>query len=308
MAGAKDTLPFEELLEVGGFLPSFLDKGRWQPVTRLQELVLSTLARGRSTYETILELLASGRSLQAAMLSRSLFEDMVVAHWLELNHDDPDWLIDRFDRHRDAMRLHDARIRRAFGFDERPGEELLELQARETELINEFGRHAQRDWWGVTPDGKPMRMPQLVETLAAAPLFHPRLRGEAPILEQYYAMQQKSWTQALHHTAAGMQLGVRVDDSFPAATVQTPPFLILFGNYWVFGQLIFTALELATAPDVIARFEKQFLSGLAVLGSAVDVHAPWMERVEGWAREAESTQPAKVNRRRRGWPIRRSAR
>jgi hypothetical protein len=66
--------------------------------------------------------------------------------------------------------------------------------------------------------------------------------------------------------------------------------LILFGNHWVFGQLIFVALELGTAPEVVDRFEQQFFANLAVFGEAIGTPAPWADDVAGWIDEHRRRQ------------------
>ena len=279
---APDEQSLSELSDVCGFLPNFLDKGTWEPATPLEDLVLRTVARGRGTYETIVDLIQAERTLQAAMLGRSLFEDMVVAHWLVLHREDPDWLIQRFLRHRNAMRLHETatRVRAGHAQDD---DDVSDLLGQEEGLRREFGRYAEHDWWGCDRDGQRITMPELVKRLALAEQFHPRLRGEEPILEQYYAQQHKAWTQALHHTAAGMSVRSRAPGDFPFSVAEPHAFLILFGNYWVFGQLIFVALELATAPEVADYFEKLFFAGLAVFGEWIGQPAPWADDVATWA-------------------------
>jgi hypothetical protein len=280
---SDDDLELDQLIDVCRFLPNFLDKGSWKPATALEDLVLRTLARGRGTYTTIVDLVERDQTLQAAMLGRSLFEDMAVAHWLVLHEGDPDWLIRRFNDHHDAMRLYDATIRREVNFLA-SGDDVSDLAGRERELREEFGKYAERDWWGRDPEGRRVKMPELVARLATARRFHPRLKGEEPILEQYYALQHKAWTQALHHTAAGMHVRSHRDGGFPVATSPNS-FLILFGNYWVFGQLIFAALELGGSQPTFEYFEKLFLAGLAVFGEATGVSVAWADEVAEWADE-----------------------
>jgi hypothetical protein len=245
------------------------------------------MSRSRGTFEVIVDLVAQGRTLQAAMLGRSLFEDMAVGHWLVLHRADPEWLIARFEGHVAAMRLYDADVRRRMGA---PAiDDVSDLAGREGELRAEFGRHAERDWWGRDRDGNRVGMPQLVSALAAAPQFRPRLKGEEAVLEQYYAMQHKAWTQALHHTAAGMQAWTAQDGALPMAVAGPTPFLILFGNYWVFGQLIFAVLDLGAPIAASVHFEKLFLAGLAVFGEMSEMPVPWADQVGVWAAEACST-------------------
>jgi hypothetical protein len=274
------------LASVCRFLPNFIDDGTWDPTTPLESLVMGTLARARGTYETIIELAITERSLQAAMLGRSLFEDMAVAHWLVLHREDPDWLIQRYIDHRDALRLHDATVPIPGNWSRRDMD-ISDLAGREEDLRRQFGRYAERDWWGVDRAGTRVTMPDLISRLAAAEHFHPRLRGDEPILEQYYAFLQKAWTQALHHTAAGIHLRLAVDGGFPTAVAGARPVLVLSGNYWVFGQLIFVALELGAPADAIHHFEKVFLSGLAVFGEGLGVPVPWASQVAEWADEAK---------------------
>ena len=277
-----------ELLNVCGYLLSHLDKGRWQPSTRLEDLVLRTLARSRTTYETILELSAAGRLLQAAMLGRSLFEDMVIVHWLILHEEDPDWLIDRFYRHADARRLNEAATRRAFGGDPI---DVSDLAGQERALVAEFGKHAQRDWWGKDAAGSTLSMPMLVTRLASEPRFQPRLRGEAPILEHYYRLQQKAWTQTLHHTAMGMDVASDSSGAFPPAISRPSLYQVLAGNYWVFGQEIYAALELGSSPEAQEYFDRLFLAGLGVFAAAVDIEVPWRDRITTWAAEEPTPDP-----------------
>lgn len=281
--GEHGSQELEMLAVVCGHLPSFIDKGQWRPVTRLENVVFRTVARGRGTYETVVDLIVNDKSLQAAMLSRSLFEDTAVAHWLVLHRDDPDWLLDRFDRHRDAMRLLAHESRSEFGWSEEP-DDVSDILPKKDQLKHEFGRFAQKDWWGQDRHGNQVSMPQLVKRLADAEMFQPRLKGEAPILEQFYTFQHKAWTQALHHTAAGMELRFTEPDRFPVAIALPRPFLILAANYWVFGQLLFAAVELA-AMGAYGYFQKLFLAGLAVFGASIDVDVPWAAEVEAWAEE-----------------------
>jgi hypothetical protein len=71
-------------------------------------LVFATIARSSRTFDGICRLLRAGLAVQAAMLCRTLFEDMIVGHWLLFNHADRDWLVGRFLRQREAIALHGA--------------------------------------------------------------------------------------------------------------------------------------------------------------------------------------------------------
>jgi hypothetical protein len=225
--------------------------------TPVQQLVNGTCARASSTLIAIHGLVANQHPLQAAMLSRPLFEDMVVAHWVALHDDDPGWLLERFLDHRDAMRLAEARARRAIGWSEPDVSDIIE---REAELKAEYGQYAERDWWGKDNEGSRIRMPRLVELLSEASRFQPRLKGEQPILRQYYAVVQKFGSQCLHHTAAGMEIQLAREGGMPGIAPPPDETQVLAAAYWTYGQLVYLVLELQ--PADFREFEEIFLDGL----------------------------------------------
>jgi hypothetical protein len=273
---------FAALVSVGGHLSKFIDDGDWQPSTPLERLVMDSVVRGRSTYETIVELASRDRVAQAALLAPSLFEDMVVANWLVLHGDDPRWLLEQFADHRDALRHYQAQVRAAASavLDEANAPD---LDGRGSDLRSRFGVYAERPWWSIDREGRPVTVSELVERLAAAEQFHPRLRGETRILEEQYATM-RMWAQALQHSSTRGESGADAPGEQPSATGPNAV-VVLFSSYWVFGQLIYAALGLG-APAAIAHFERLFLAGLAVFGEAVGSPVPWADQVAGWAGES----------------------
>jgi hypothetical protein len=210
--------------------------------TQVQQLVVGTLDRSLGTLSSITLLIPAGNIVQAAMLCRPLFEDMAVMHWLVLNEDDPDFLIERFLDHLDAMLLLELDTFERLGWDQ-PVELPEEITARRGELRNRFGRYAQKDWWAVRSNGSPLSMPDLLDEIAAAERFHPRLSGEAPILHQYYDYVHKWTTQCLHHTAAGLPVRLNRAGDPPQALRQPLPVRVLSAAFWVYSQLVFLALD-----------------------------------------------------------------
>jgi uncharacterized protein DUF5677 len=254
----------------------FLEKVEWLPASPFERLLLGTVARGASTFRTIVDLVESDRTLQAAMLGRPLFEDMVVAHWLVVHEDDPDWLLVRFEDHRDAMRLQEAAVRARGNW--LPSKiDVSDLAGRQKYLRDTYGKHAEKDWWGRDREGRHVSMPKLVERLAAEQRFHPRLRGEEPILEQIYEIQHKDATQTLHHTAAGMEMQPGESGALPSLTPPLNGFEILATNYWVFGQLVFVALEYGSEEEAYRDFEELFLLGLEAFGNEAGVELSVVE-------------------------------
>lgn len=236
---------------------SYLLEGDLYSDTPVQQLVNGTYARATSTFTAIHGLVTNEHPLQAAMLSRPLFEDMVVAHWVALHAEDPDWLIERFLDHRDAMRLAEARARRKIGWSEPDLDDIIE---REAELMDEYGDYAQKDWWGKHKNGSRVTVPRLVDLLSDAERFQPRLKGEQPILQQYYAVVQKFATQCLHHTAVGMEVQLTREGGVPVIAPLPDETQVLAASYWTYGQLVYLVLELQ--PADFGEFQGIFLDGL----------------------------------------------
>jgi hypothetical protein len=92
----------ERLVEL---TPESLDTSDLKKVEHLT-VVLSLFYRAKTTYEAILSLCRSGFGQQALMLCRSLFEDMVDAHWV---HTNPDTALARYGEHARLMNLRNAR-------------------------------------------------------------------------------------------------------------------------------------------------------------------------------------------------------
>lgn len=79
---------------------------------RLSEI----LARAFLTYEATIVLSETGHWAQASMLSRSLFEDVALAHWLA-THPDPATLAQAYDDHLVAVRWADLKAQEQLGLD-----------------------------------------------------------------------------------------------------------------------------------------------------------------------------------------------
>jgi len=228
----------------------------------LEQLVYGTYSRAVGTFQAIVLLTSADLAQQGAMLVRPLFEDMVVAHWLVLHDDDPDWLIDRFLDHRDAMRLQEATSRGSHGWED---VDISDLAGREEALRAQFGAHAQRD-----RAGKRVDMATVVGELSAAKRFRPRLRGEEPVLLQFFDIVNRFATRHLHHTPVGLELQIVRGERVPAFVPLPNEIDVLFAAYWIHAQLVYLVLEVAGGDAT--DFERRFLHGLYhVFGSAFDL-------------------------------------
>jgi hypothetical protein len=241
--------------ETGSYLP-----GRQLMMdSHMEQIVGGTAARAQETFYAICQLARDRQTVQAAMLCRSLFEDMVVAHWLVLHEDDPEFLVERYLDHLDAMRLNEATTAARHGVE---APDVSDLAGREDDLRREFGEYAQRDWWGVRSDGSRVTMPEIVTELERAERFHPRMRGEKPILREMYEKAQKWNTQLLHHTAAGMPLALNRENHLrPQALPAPTEITVLAQAYWVHAQLVLLVLDVTPNQDW-REFEGIFLQGL----------------------------------------------
>jgi hypothetical protein len=244
----------EELIESMEAMLVYSKKAAYQWDDDFHALIYSTVARSGRTFDGICKLLRSGLAVQAAMLSRTLFEDMVVGHWLLFNHADPDWLVERFVRQREAIALHKERIRDETG-GAAMGPPLTvadDAKSREQSLIKEFGSEAQRDWWDPGRQGKgvgrPVGIRKLVNLLedAAAEhkMFHPRIAGgEQPLLRTMERVTYKWLNQCIHHTTVGLPFTLSVKGK--AEKSPDPMFIVAWNASWIYAQQIYLAHDAA---------------------------------------------------------------
>jgi hypothetical protein len=190
--------------------------------------------------------------VQAAMLTRTLFEDVIISHWLLFNHKDPSWLVDRFLRHREAIALHQQKLQRETGWTigspiPAPGD----LEARAESLLEEFGKEAQWDWWdpgrkgeGV---GKRVGLRQIVKRLEAIAeerkMFHPRFAGgEEPLIRKMDLVVNKWLSQCIHHTTIGLPFTPTDADNVDYSGAA--PEVVAFSASWLFAQQVYLLFDI----------------------------------------------------------------
>lgn len=240
--------------------------------THLEQILGATAARAKETFRSMCLLAGEHSTVQAAMLCRSIFEDMVVMHWLVHHEDDAEFLTTRFMDSFDAMRLNEARTAKRHG---QVPPDVSDLAAREQQLLTDFGANAQRQWWAVKRDGTPIKMPEVITELENAKRFQPRLKGEKPILREMFEKAQKWNTQLLHHTPAGTPIRLNRENPLRPLEASTPAVpMAIFPAYWSYGQIVFLVLDVVPNQDW-RPFEPVFLRGLAEgFGAPVPEH--WM--------------------------------
>lgn len=255
------------------------------------QLIWTTFVRSKQTYESISFLLGNEFDTQAAMLCRPLFEDMIVAHWLDLNRNDPGWLVQRFFRHREAMALDqiemDAKLPWGVGPPLVPDSK--KLRAQQNALGKEFKGRARRDWWDPCADGRGIGSPIGIEGVASiledAALEHKRFDprfagGEKPLLRTIEAQMGSWFSRQLHHTAMGLPFQPMPKGHIEFRDDHFATLRILFTAYWLFGQQGFLLVEHVEANksayeqtfmkdlDKFA-YEKAFMEGFVVIGETI---------------------------------------
>lgn len=222
--------------------------------TTFQQLVVGTVKRSFDTFTSICGVLYDEKPIQAAMLCRPLFEDVVVTHWLLYNDADPWWLVERFCRQREAIALYQEKV--AIRTDWSTGPPLIadtsKLEARQNELGKEFGGEAQRDWWDPCTEGQGKGraiglrgVAAILEDAAATHhRFDPRFAGgDEPVLRRMELVVSKWLSQSIHHTAIGLPIDIP-GDNLPPTQAPDRSYLVTFTAYWLFAQQLYGLHEL----------------------------------------------------------------
>ena len=106
-----------------------------------EPLHAAIFARSLNTYWAAIELASIGFGEQAAMLNRSLFEDMVDAHWLSV---EPALAVERYEHHDEHGKMLLAATLTSYP-DVFPPDDLPEFDAeRRKELDAVFGQYGSR--------------------------------------------------------------------------------------------------------------------------------------------------------------------
>lgn len=230
-------------------------------------IVAGTAVRVEQTFAAVLLLVEQGLSQQGAMLLRSMFEDMVVMHWLVLHETESDYYVARLQAHRDAMVLAAARVDAAIGWPARA--DVTALLDRQDDLTTEFGRFAQRDWWSRDPSGRRLSLADLVREVGSAERFRGRTHGVTPVLNEHYQVVNKWATQYLHHTAVSLGV-VRTSDTSVALSAPTPG-QVLSPAYYVYAMSVCAALDINGDYPQRSPFWQEFMTGLTSIAALVGV-------------------------------------
>ena len=185
------------------------------------------------------------------MLTRSLFEDVIVAHWLVFNYDDPDWLAARFLRQREAIALHQQTLEKEMKMGMGvPLPAPDDLGKRAQALRGEFRHDARRDWWDPARrrgNGKDVGIRKIAKELEQAAaehkMFHPRFAGgDAAVLTKTERVVNKWLSQCTHHTAIGLPFTPVNDEEIEVP--EDPMLTVAFRAAWLYAQQVYLLQEI----------------------------------------------------------------
>ena len=161
-------------------------------------LLLVILQRSIDSFDAIVHLCRVGLPVQALMVARSLFEDMVSGFWLTVDErqalalerirDQGDFLVLLSN---DSIRAYPHRF--SIDPDEHP-----DLEARRPEFQEKFGTYGERTWVGSLYNAVQDIKPRWEE-----------LGGDADTLSIYYAAVHRHANLHLHNTATSLTRGLR---------------------------------------------------------------------------------------------------
>jgi hypothetical protein len=212
-------------------------------------LMMAGAARGTKTFRASIDECRRGYAEQAAMLNRSLFEDMAVAHWIHANEAEAQALFEKavaYDNHLVW------RIREELDWNE-PGDAAPQVSAEElAEMKRLFGSYGTNLWTGHA-------------SLRALLRDIQEQWGEhRDQLWRFYDVAHRENNQTLHSTARSLVrtvIGDRPEEltlSMGASTVHLSQGL--HGAYWNYGQLYSVVAEHFGLPDR-DRFAELFDDG-----------------------------------------------
>jgi hypothetical protein len=168
-----------------------------QPLQDVEEQPILTLILRRSLagYEAVLTLCRAGLPVQAMMIGRSLFEDVVAAYWSSLP-ENRDVALQRLYDQADHLGLLMNDLRRKYAPQHISIEdaELSKLEERREEFERLFGTYGQRAWFG-----------DLRSAIRdVSPLWDKLGDGSLESLHRNYAIIIKQANLVLHNTATGL--------------------------------------------------------------------------------------------------------
>jgi hypothetical protein len=221
-------------------------------------LIVATYARGSKTYQGGLRLAYLGYGAQSFMLGRSLWEDMLVAHWIKLN---PKQALQQLDDHRRlTLAVYAGELRR-FGL-ELPEQAPIDREERDR-LRKEFG---SRHWTKLSMD----KLRRAVE-----PEF-PEEDGHRRLLGQVDALLHRHANLIVHNSflSLGGAVASTASDGITYDVGASPRFIpqALFIAFFSYIHLTSLVLD-GSAQQEVARLWHEHRDAFTVTRDAADANA-----------------------------------
>lgn len=237
-------------------LAASLHPWRGRPIAILERpherLMAAIFARSFTTYWSAVELASSGFGHQAAMLNRSLVEDMVDLHWITI---DSERAITQFRDHELHSRMLTADAARESYGDMLDREQIPTFDENERKRLDDlFGPHGERSWTGLNVHKR---------VAAIAPMWGDRRDA----LQFYRRVVHRDNNQLLHLSALAMQRVItsETDDSLHVKIGPQPIRIdqALIAAFWVFAQMLDLMIKVFDLP-VREQFERIYMGQMGV--------------------------------------------
>jgi uncharacterized protein DUF5677/SEC-C motif-containing protein len=224
-------------------------------------LIAALLSRSLDTFNAAVELASKGYGAQASMLNRSLFEDMIDAHWVATNPETAEQCYRDHYQH-SRMLLADAVAKYP---DYYPDMELPEFDPAERKKLGDLYLP-----WGSRPWSR-INLHDRVKLVE----HHWKDEAAQRILHFFHDIAHKENNQTLHVSSVSLNANTAFsgdDEAFTILIGPRPDMLdrALFGSFWIFDNTIGlivdhfeielddkTRRELFSAKDFVELTEEQ---------------------------------------------------
>jgi hypothetical protein len=197
-------------------------------------IVLGTVARSDKTFQAILHLCdpeaGGGYGEQAGMLARSLFEDMVTAHWATTF---PERAVKQIVEQDKYVALENARVLKRYGLT-KPGMTFLTVPKQEAERLK---AHYSRGGW------TRKTVPQMVK--AIAPMWTDA--NERRLMTQMHDIGHRVSNTLMHHSSRSLSQNLEISDdggiTFSAGRTESHLAEALSMAFWIYVQTLSLVLD-----------------------------------------------------------------
>jgi hypothetical protein len=192
-------------------------------------LIATLLSRSLDTFRSAVHLASLGYGMQASMLNRSLFEDMIDVHWVATDPETAEQCYRDHHQH-SRMLLADAVAKYP---DYYPDIEVPDFDPDERKKLDDFyGR------WGAKPWSR-INLHQRVKLVE----HHWKDQAGQRTLHFFHDIAHRENNQVLHVSAAGLTANAELADEDGIFTIRIGPRpdmlkRALFGSFWIFDNTL----------------------------------------------------------------------